>query len=459
MPVDSEDIRVFWFKGHASIPDQWSEDTDGSERYFQGEDSSWNPATDPLTGGGAHNHTEAANHTHQGIEHTHAFSAGPASNTTDVGVCADTPPYGMGQWCDSNHTHPAKASGGATLSYTSKSITIANATHNYPHLDVILLKPTSAGADIPPEALVFSESGTPPEGYANISGHGDYQSAWNNKFLRGTTSSGDGGGTGGSTTHKHSFTHTGGSHAATPSTHTHPSVGASGGAEANTQPPWPYRQRIVRIVFHCNVSLAAGSAGSLSDDTEYSDDAGFEPAWIKLLGIYNSSGMAATPVGVIVAFVGASGDIPDDWQLCDGVGADSDYNCTDKHVKMTVDVGSIGDTGGDNNHTHTSTHGHNHDAAGHGHTAVVTLNSTSAVAGAGSAHNCMNIAFFPGDQHDHVWTVDVAVPTVQDANVNFNSADGRAAYKNVLWIKRTAMTPKRPTCGAIHKTDDVALAA
>ncbi len=447
MPVGSTDIRAFWFKSNASIPDQWSEDTDGSERYFQGEDDAWDPDVDPTTGGGAHTHTQAATHTHASDSHTHTFSAGAAIFATSASVVHAT--IYAGVWCDVSHSHSGKSAVSATLTYSTNTISIANATHNYPYLNVVLLKPSSVDVDVPPDALVFGDSATPPEGYANISGHGDYVAGWNNKFLRGTTGSGDGGSTGGDANHNHSFTHTA---VHTVGVHMHSPVDANPGAAVDTDPPGRYPVS-VRVCAHHSVFLNDARAGSLVNTTHYSADNTFEPAWIKLLGIYNSSGRAQTPVGIIVGFVGESSDIPSGWTLCDGAGGTLD--CTDKHAKMTADTGSIGDTGGDNNHTHTSSHGHVH-SAGHTHTVGWIFTGGSVNAEGGVDHSCMNYA---SDLHSHTWTVTSTTPTVQNASVNFNSSDGRAAYLNLLWIKRTAVSEKRPTCGTLHGMADMVIAA
>lgn len=422
MGVDSLDVRVFWPSTHASIPSGWSRDTGFDERFLQGDDAGY---TAPQDGGGEHSHTPDE-HTHIGDPHTHDFSS---AHTVPTKVWIKQHDRGFARVPDAgpptgSHRHLSIASNVATITYQvpDPTVTISSEDAAPPYKKMIVIKPDLATEDVPEHAVCFTDEVVLPTGFIKYAGLSE-------KFVRGADEEGgDGGLTGGDTEHDHESPEHGHDdnshrHAATVCGFSDPTFRADAATEDETCLPTK----------HHNVELDSKAAGGVAGTAITVDAASSEPAYVKLLGIWNTSGAATTPIGIIAAFVGDADDIPSNWRLCDGTGDTID--CTNKQVKSTGTDEDVGDTGGNDSHDHASPE-HGHAQSNHNHDTTAGMYQSR---GYVAAAPLRATAVF--GVHTHVWTVYIVVATMQNAGVGIQSADGRSAYRTMVWIKKLIERP------------------
>lgn len=411
MPIPS-DGRLFWTGTNASIPAGWAEDALFADRYLQGDNTGY---TAPANSGStSHVHTADA-HDHTGNSHTHFFfsdTQAPGSNVIAVPGSA-TPDFSTKR----SHSHSLKSSSGATVTYQSATVTIDSDAGEPEFIKVIVLKPDDGNQLVPDDGIVYTDESTTPSGFDLADGTLGTTDIVD-KFLKGTSSGGDGGGTGGATTH----THTSPVHTHTVDNHLHTAMQATGAQTQNALKTFPLMDCADHT--HHDVALDDKALSDLSSDAVTVDSASSEPAFVKLLGIQNTSGSPTLPSGVIVPFVGAFGDIPTDWAAV--------TETYDKQIKATATVGEIGDTGGSDTHAHTTTsHGHTHGVHGHAYVETDNMGSTFYNGGATAVLGA-------GDTHNHTWTVFGQTPTLQTTAVTMSTDDGRYQRRTVLFIKFTA---------------------
>lgn len=407
--------RGFWFGAVATIPSEWERDTDFDGRFLQG-----HATTAGTDAGGSHTH--GSSHTHMGNAHTHTFSAGSGSgNTFD----AQLDFFGL-RAAQGTHTHSSATSNSTVITYANASVTTNGGTTDPPHVTAIVIKLKDAAVDLayPDDAVALSDRTSVPSDWSAYS-------TLDGKFVKGAAAAADGGAASGSTTHGH-----------TAANHTHSDNAHEHAAKQSGNTPTSARvladvTRLYRSRAHHDVTLQSATPADVSTDAMTIDDATFEPAHTELLAIQNVSGGSDTPNSIILPFTGTTGEIDNDagWYLCDGNNGTPDL--TTSQVKATIIPGSVLATGGSNNHTHeTQSHGHSH-AGSHNHTGnqsgtyTVSSNTTGATAALDNTTGA----------HNHTWTVGATVPTIQN-NTGFttDAADGRAAYRTVLWIKLVPRT-------------------
>lgn len=446
MGIDSVNTRVLWSGTVAALANKpgWTRDDACDGRFLQGDDETY---TGPSNAGGSHTHTNSS-HTHVGISHTHTFSGALAAPSSGVDiqqsasglndVVARTPPGGV-------HDHRSATSVSSTITYSSTSLTIASVDADVSapqYMQMIVIKPNDQWQDIPDDANCYTDETTAPTGFANdlfLSG----------LYVRGADAAGDGGGTGGFVEHDHG---TPADHDHDPALHLHllSQVGTPSRAyqlQSNTGGT----QTPVETLRHHDVTLMNKALADVSSDSAGATAASSnDPDYIKLRGIKNTSGVAATPVGVIAAFVGDvtaapdSGGIPPNWIICDGDGGLTE-DCTDRQILSTTVNGDIGKTdvddgvdtinshtnaiAGTHNHTHTGPHDHTPNQSERpGHLRTVASPTNGVV---GAAHN-------------HSWLVGTSIPQMLSASVTVDTADGRTAYRTVVWIKKISASPTAP---------------
>ncbi len=409
-------VRVIWTGTNASIPTDWSEDTDFTDRFFQVGDFSFTASS---TGGSAnHNHT-ADSHTHTGNAHTHNVSGGSAANTTTFNITTTGFP-GMSPVMQASHTHSSTVSNSSTIIYGSTTATIDTTEATPPHVKIIYISPDDGSQEIPDDAVCFTDTSTLPTGFSKTDGNGGTPNL-DGDFLKGVDSNGDNSDLGsfGSATHTHSQSHT---HSTSSHEHTAKSVTTSGTGVNQTGFGF---QPLVFLLNHHHVSLRPTTLTDVSTNTTSTTAVSSEPGFIELLGIQNTSGSATTPNNVVVIWKGDISDVPNDWRVVE--------SAINKQVKITTSDGSIGDTGGSNTHTHTIDHGHTHGSHNH---AVIAVIVGSGSAGSG-ATAVLAIPFSdPPGAHTHTWTVTSTTPTMQDTNMTMSSDDVRYLFRTVLLIKK-----------------------
>lgn len=422
--VDSLSVRVGWPGAHAAPPTGWTRDTNFDERFLQGDDAGF---AGSANGGDSHGHT-ANSHTHTGNQHRHTFDTG-------VGVVASTTPVKEGTAFPFmatisgalTHNHLSANGTYATIAYQDASVTIDSEDAQPPYQKLIIIKPDLVTSDIPDDAVCYTDEAVLPTGFAKYPVIDD-------DFVRGPSAGADAAVTGfGSVTHDHD---------SPADVHDHV-IDVHAHGDANSGPSNPHVRRasgspnvIILQTVHHTVGMGNEALADLTDTAVVIAAVSSEPAYTKLLGIQNTSGAATTPVGVIVAFVGAASEVPSNWQLCDGNGDTVD--CTNTQIKSTAADGEIGDQDGSSNtHTHTTTaHGHTHGAHDHPVGAVSMsgnlLRQTGSPSGAG---------IVTGTHLHAPWSIDNETPTLQNATVTMNTVDKRSAYRTVIWIKKLIERP------------------
>ena len=414
--------RIFWPGTVASIPANWSRDTDFDDRYIQSISSGGLPGTN----GGDTTHTHAGDHSHAAFGHSHTIVGGTASGASINDVDNGTVTTATG----TTHTHASVNSSIGTITYQNAVFSLSSTTAQHPFMRMIVLKPASSVLTIPALAICFVDA-SPPSGFSVCDGTGGTPSLADTYFL-GAAVGADGGATGGASTHTHTYS----SHLHVPDTHTHPDTtsGSSGSANAkrNAAPP----DELLALNHH-NVPLNSATGASVGNTS--TDGGGTtaaesnEPFFIKMVPAQNT-GSAALPDGVIIAYIGSEHKAQNlyGWLYCDGTNGTQDIR--QKQIKCTTSVGAVGVTGGNITHHHTFDHGHTHSSS-HNHTvgAVTLVNKGSIGSDAVPAGRVDALG------HTHTWTIGTTTPTLANGGESSYN-DVRYNYREVAFIKRLAGT-------------------
>lgn len=353
-------LILFWPSTDASIPAGWDRVTDLDDRYLKGAGAGVQPGTNG--GAAGHTHTIPA-HSHD-ISHSHTMT-GPTSAA--VGTVASTPNTAGAVNVLATHTHTVPASTGTTTVSSGSTTPVPTTNNNDPALlRVIHIESDGTPAGIPNGALGLTSS-------ASITGWTDYANA-TGRYLKGATATGDGGATAAGTMANH--THAIPVHSHTGTAHTH-TGGTTGTASSTIVAQTAGANSVVNAATHAH-PITVNSASSAPLDTGNGGNSGAtsagtqEPPFINVRVKQNTSGADSIPVGIIGAWRGSLGTIPEHFALCDGTGGTPDLRA--RYPKGATS--SIGTTGGAlTAHTHTSpSHGHTNS----GHTHTVTIGAQNA---------------------------------------------------------------------------------
>jgi hypothetical protein len=212
---------ILW--GSATLPTGWTVHTGLKNVYAKSVGSGENPGG---TGGSsnAHTHTNTP-HNHIQDAHSHSTSHGNPSSTGHNGSLYES--LTVSAW---SHSHSV-SSDSITATNQSSSVTISNADGQPPYYKLSYIKNTGAAANRPKNSIV-NWSGTIaniPSGYVLCDGTNGTPDL-RNYFVKGASTSGELGNTGGSLQHDH----TASSHNHTQNPHTH-TVSALGNATAGVK--------------------------------------------------------------------------------------------------------------------------------------------------------------------------------------------------------------------------------
>lgn len=359
-------IIAMWPSTAATLPDGWKRTTALDAKYPKGIATS---ATQPGATGGAltHSHT-VPSHTHD-TSHTH-------TTTGASGAAAGTTPAADGATGTtailSSHTHTIPTSGSASVAASGAATpVIGDTTSNDPsRLHVIFMESDGTPEGIPDAALAFSPD-------TSLSGWTDYANA-TGRFIKGTAPAGDGGATAASLLDAH--THAVGAHGHTGATHQHtvPSQSVTSNKSlfaGSVQALWTgSHSHTVTAASTAAAALATNAAGvSGAAGTSGALDPPFRNIRVR----QNGNGAPDLPVGIVCAWRGSLGAIPEFWQLCDGTNGTLDMSA--RYPKGAT--ASIGTTGGSlNPHSHSSPSHSDHTTTGHSHTQ--SLGSAAAITAA-----------------------------------------------------------------------------
>jgi len=352
-------LIFFWPGTNASVPAGWTRQTALDAKYLKGAAADQQPGTL----GGAVSHTHALLDHNHSVSHTHTVP----STAGAVGTATTGPNTAGINVALSSHTHaiPDLIASINDSGSTTPSVTSVN--NDTERLSVIMIESTGSPAGVPNGALGLTTE-------TSITGWTDYANA-DGRYLKGAAAAGNGGATAAGTLANH--THTLGAHTHAGGTaHNHGGAGFTGQA-ASTVTPTTGATVVMNTSTHshtyavasANTAALDSASGGVSDPTSAGTN---EPPFINVRVKENTSGSPSIPVGIIGAWRGSLGTIPEHFALCDGTNGTPDLR--GRHPKGAT--ASIGTTGGSAAaHTHTTpTHTH---AASAGHTHSVSIDAAA----------------------------------------------------------------------------------
>lgn len=418
-------IIAMWPSTAASLPAGWRRTTALDAKYPKGIATS---ATQPGSTGGAATHTHTVpTHTHD-TSHTHTVTgaSGAATGTTpaDDGATGTTAIL-------SSHTHTVPTTGGASVTASGTATpAIGTGTNDPSRLHVIFMESDGTPSGIPDSALAFSPD-------TSLSGWTDYANA-TGRFIKGTAAAGDGGATASSLLDAH--THSVGAHSHTGATHTHSSTASTVSSNkslfaGSVQALWTgSHSHTVTAASTAAASLATNAAGTSGASA---GSGALEPPFRNIRVRQNGNGVPDLPVGIVCAWRGSLGSIPNFWQLCDGTNGTLDM--TGVYPKGATS--SIGTTGGTlSPHSHTSSSHSDHTTSGHTHTQ--SLGSAAAATAAISNTNTVTVAL---GTHTHTApSANSTTPTVgSSTSGTLANTTQEPPYEEVAFVQLMA-TPTPP---------------
>jgi len=408
-------VIFIWTGTNATIPSGWERVTALDGYFPKGTAAETNPGT---TGGNStHSHTSDS-HTHTNADHTHTVYVAAGTSGTACEDDSGTPDAIL-----YNHTHANSTSGSVSgFSCGSASATYASVSNNPPYHEVIFITPTSDTADLPTGVVCLFDTSV-PDGFYACDGNNSTPNLVD-KYIRGAATSGDAGGTGGSTTNIHTLNHT--------HTTSHSHSAATSGTGNNVDRNSKVAAGSIQQGNHTHsITLPAVTPSTTDGDTSLTTTETVEPAYTKLLAIKNSSASTA-PNGAIGLWIGTLANIPNGWILCDGDNGTVDM--VGRHLKITATVGEIGNTGGSNSHTHASqNHGHN---VSHTHSTSITHpNAVGSCTGSG--------ATVTNSSTTHAVTSSTVNLVLSDAATTANSSSNEPLYTTVAFIKSNMVTTEQ----------------
>jgi hypothetical protein len=395
-------VIVAWPSTVASIPAGWSRVTTLDSYYLEGTTS------DPSgTAGGSatHSHTSPS-HAHE-ISHAHTGTTGQSAGTTQTGTAAT----GVSR---NQHTHSITTGIPNLTDNNASSTNFGTASNDPPYTEVIWIE-SDGTTDIPDNAWALFDSDP-------LSLPTDWSRQNGNKFLKGATTDGDGGGTGGSS---EAHTHTDPGHTHTEGAHTH--TGTTGTA-ANA---YKSQSRVTGLSQTSHTHTISGGSQTATEGSGVAQiaNADGQPPFYKLDIIQNDTGSGNTPSNIIAMWDGTILDIPTGWVLCDGNG--SCPNLNDKFIKGANADSESGTTGGATTHTHSAGTAHTHAINSHTHTFTVAADTGNQQGASGTGYAAAN--------YNHTHTLSVtgggttgSATVTADANT---STGNRPPYKEIVFIQ------------------------
>ena len=404
-------VILIWDSTNATIPSGWERVTALDGKYPK----AWSASVTPNQSGGANTHTHTGGgHSHTLTAHTHAVSL---DYINDSAVTIDENASGLDIGA---HSHTSANIGGTTGgALQSTTVTWSSVNQEPPYHTVIFIKPSSTVGVIQSGICVHYNGATAPTGWNYCNGTSS-TSDLRNKYLKGATTGGNAGTTGGATTHQHTITH---GHTATVHSHSGTSGSASltyrraNGNSANYDASTTHTHAIT-------LSSTTDVISNYTNTTAGSTDT-VEPAYKKLGVIQNAGG--SLKVGIVGLWLGTTASIPNNWNLCDG---DNDtLDLRDKFIKIGSTLANNNDTGGANTHTHSNV-SHTHTASGtHTHTGSSGAPSVS-MSRNGNGNNGTT-----SNSHTHPLTVTAQTSTYSSTNITADTVSNQPTYLTVAYIQ------------------------
>ena len=398
MAVVPTGITIGWPGTHAAIPTGWSRVTDLDDRFIKGTAAGVNPN---VTGGAAtHTHTSPT-HAHAVAAHTHG--AGTSGTMTGGQTASGTAHTTRDT---ATHTHTIPTTGSASGTTSSVVATYQSSSSEPAHIETIYISSGGSQSGLPDNSVAFYDAAAAPTGWIQ-------HAASRNLFLRGASTGGNAGGTGGG-----AHVHAANAHVHTKN-HTHTSA-ASGAGSAQVITATSGGVTRMDPSAHAVTISASGDVPSQTSASTASTTS--EPSFHTLLGIENNTGGNSFPALVIAMWLGVLSGIPASWVLCDGSNGTPDMR--GKFLKIANAGGDVGDTGGSSSHDHTDPAGHTH--ANHTHSATLAAQTTEDLGLSGSGTPVA---------HTHTATTAAAGATAAVVQTVDSTADTQPAFRTVAYIE------------------------
>ncbi len=423
MPVPYPSGRNLWPSTHASIPANWSRDTNFDGRFLLGDGDSY---TGPANAGSA-DHTHVADiHVHGMGAHEHEFSAAAATDFSSANMATGTIPRPI-----RDHDHLSVFSEFDTPANTETDGTVVTfpvQSNDWRAVEMIVIKPDDASQDIPDDAFCWTDETDLPTGFTKIT-----EPLWEGEEIKAPTTGADGGSrVGQGNNHDHIATHV---HGQT-ETHAHASKRSGGVTVPKSMLTGPQR---TRVPAHHMVTGAASTGGEIFSNPGFTGGVTALPPFHELLGLFNTSGAAKTSAGVIIPYVGTPASVDAAWAYCDGNNGTPDLR--DVFLKMSQNDGDIGDTGGSETHQHPGTETHGHPNATHTHVADPVTRDQEG--GARLLGGSVNILTYPAgtDVHVHVWTFTDETAGTSLVGITSAASNHMPLSRSVIFIKKRVDQP------------------
>lgn len=413
-------VIIIWTGTNASIPTNFSRETDLDGRYPKAPTTATNPGS---TGG-------ASSHTHSSSSHSHALNSHTHTGaTTQVGLNGQTNVVTNQQQEGLNYAHShtyttSTTTGGQT---GATAVTYGSVSNDPPYHEVIYIKSTGYNF-VPSNATVLWNSSTVPTGF----GFHDGSSATpdlRNKYLKGAGTGQDAGATGGSTSNVHDISHT---HSTTTHTHTATSSQTSEFDPATRGIYVEFTPTFTLVnKYHTHtITLDAGTQSIDSFSGTLATTETVEPGYKKLMAIKNTSGGNKIAKGIIALWGGTLATIPIGWNLCDGSKGTPDMR--EKYLKVAASSGELGTTGGANSHTHAS-QSHTHtSSSSHTHTGSVS-DHVAAYRVGGSGGSALQTS--PSTLNHTLASISSTTSSYVSSTTSADSSSNEPLYKEYAYIQ------------------------
>lgn len=411
-------VIFLWTGTNASIPSGWSRETTLDAKYPKGTAA----GVDPGGTGGALTHSHTTNAHRHNDTHTHTTPDSSGESGTSARDSGTTNPPAA-------HTHVSNPAVSSPDNFELGDTPATDSVnHEPPFLTAIFIKSDGTPTGLPDKAVgLWNNSAATPTNWNLCDGGGaPARPDMRNRWAKGAATSGDGGSTGGATTHTHAIV----SHSHTGSfSHSHTTVTTSQTATALSTGTISGTNALVATATHKH-TLSTGIANpAITGATDAAAADNSQPPYWVLAWIQNNAGALDFPDRIIGLWLGTLVSIPTGWKLCDGTNGTPDLRSL--FVKGANTLAGIGGSGGSLTHgsTHTAT-GHTHPVAGHTHTLTDAGNGASENRTAGSTNAATNT-------HTHTWanTGSTAYSNASATPTVVNYTDTQPPFVSVAFIQ------------------------
>jgi hypothetical protein len=400
MKTISSDMIIMWLGNHADIPAGYERVTSLDGYFIKG----WGSEAPNTTGGSAgHSHTSPA-HTHTLNHHTHTYDASGSVNDTgnDNGE--------NGELSAKGHSHTNKLFDSTSGGNLVDAVSYASVNWEPLHQRLIFIKPTTATAFIPADALLISDKTSLKPGW-------EHDTSVGARFLKGADTEANPS-QAGSDTHEHAINHT---HSVVSHTHQGRLQYTSNDSKASnwsgSDPASNHEHYVYFASTNLSSSAYVGNAGSA--------DTGIEPAHKKVRLIKNNAGkLVGMPIGGIVLSLTLT-EAPKHWAM--------KTELQNVFIKITNENAEILTSGGNNTHSHAASNSHTHTDTTGAHTHTATTSGWFGNLGGNTGTGSKTAS--TSDHRHNISNVSTNTATWQATTVQADPTTWQPPYRTVSFLE------------------------